>query len=149
MKIWRFHLCLIGLCLLALSGWNSTVSSTALFSTNPAGENYTATDIPHLFWSSKAKDSNHNINFDKMRVRNEENGWIADIRDVDNQLDFMNNHFKNMMPLHWAYNVINPKLQALHTNVWKYAVLYIHGGLYLEEQLHMETSWSEVNRIRT
>ena len=45
---------------------------------------------------------------------------------------FMNRTFADTSIL-WAYNAINPLVGAARADIWRYCVLYLNGGLYLDD----------------
>jgi mannosyltransferase OCH1-like enzyme len=45
---------------------------------------------------------------------------------------FMSTLFANTSVL-WAYNAINPLVGAAKADIWRYSVLYLFGGLYLDD----------------
>lgn len=44
----------------------------------------------------------------------------------------------------WAYNTINPLVGAARADIWRYCVLYIFGGLYLDDDSDIKTSLDNV-----
>eukprot|EP01135_Chromosphaera_perkinsii_P009461 Nk52_evm4s1763 gene=Nk52_evmTU4s1763 len=55
---------------------------------------------------------------------------LGAVSDEDCQV-FMNHFFKGTSIL-WAYNNINPKLGAMKADIWRYATLYVYGGVYVD-----------------
>jgi mannosyltransferase OCH1-like enzyme len=45
---------------------------------------------------------------------------------------FMNKSFANTSLL-WAYNLISPKAGAAKADLWRYAALWIYGGVYIDD----------------
>eukprot|EP01135_Chromosphaera_perkinsii_P009466 Nk52_evm9s1763 gene=Nk52_evmTU9s1763 len=57
--------------------------------------------------------------------------WAFHAMDDEACQQFMDHFFKGT-PILGAYNNINPRLGAMKADIWRYAVLYIYGGLYVD-----------------
>ena len=44
----------------------------------------------------------------------------------------------------WAYHAINPAVGAAKADIWRYCVLYVYGGLYLDDDSDIRTPLDEV-----
>ena len=62
----------------------------------------------------------------------QQDGWEMYIHGNVEQLQFMQHYYANTSAL-WAYNSIHPKLGNAACDIWRYAVLYAFGGLYLDD----------------
>lgn len=58
----------------------------------------------------------------------------------------MNTTFANT-GINWAYNVINPLIGAARADIWRYCVLYLHGGLYLDDDSDIKVPLDNVKTI--
>jgi hypothetical protein len=52
--------------------------------------------------------------------------------------DFMRTAFANTSIL-WAYNILNPMIGTAKVEVWRLAVLYTYGGLYMDDDANIQT----------
>jgi hypothetical protein len=59
--------------------------------------------------------------------------------------DFMYTMFANTS-VAWAYSVINPLVYAAKADIWRYAVLYTYGGVYLDDDSDIKDPLDEVIR---
>ena len=58
-------------------------------------------------------------------------GWFVGTMDDDDVNLFMHTVFAKTSLL-WAYRQVNPKLGAMKADIWRYAVLYVYGGVYVD-----------------
>ncbi len=63
---------------------------------------------------------------------NRNSNWEVHICDNQCKDSFINTTFADTS-INWAYNVINPLIGAARADIWRYCVLYLHGGLYLDD----------------
>ena len=56
----------------------------------------------------------------------------------------MNTVFANTS-LHWAYSKIHMAYAASKADIWRYAVLYTYGGMYIDDDSDMKTPLDEVH----
>ena len=54
------------------------------------------------------------------------------------QKQFMNVYFANTSIL-WAYTKINPKVGVMYSDIFRYCVLYMFGGVYLDDDASFQT----------
>lgn len=59
--------------------------------------------------------------------------------------EFMNTVY-NRTSILWAYNVLNPIIGTAKAEIWRLAVLYYHGGMYLDDDANLATSLDEIVR---
>lgn len=85
--------------------------------------------IPKTFWITM-KDSSKVPGHIKKYLSTHEN-WKSGIVDDSYMTLFMEKVFANTSVL-WAYNSINPQIMAGKTDIWRYAVLYVFGGVYID-----------------
>ena len=101
------------------------ITSEPSHNTNKSGRN-----IPKIVWIAsyhKPKiKPNHIVD---LETKNPD--WKINLVGKDDIYSFMEQHFKNTSLL-YAFNLINPVLKAAIIDVWRQAVLYIHGGVYLD-----------------
>jgi mannosyltransferase OCH1-like enzyme len=69
--------------------------------------------------------------------------WTFHLCDNRAQLQFMNDYYPNTSLL-WAYKQIHPSIGNSAADIWRYAVLYQFGGLYLDDDAMLDWSFSEV-----
>ena len=59
-------------------------------------------------------------------------GWELYVLGHTEQREFLENYFANTSVL-WAYNIVHPKLGVSACDIWRYAMLYAFGGMYLDD----------------
>lgn len=70
-------------------------------------------------------------------------GWginLVDNRDKDH---FMEKYFPNTSILH-AYRNIHPHALVAASDIWRYAALYLFGGVYMDDDSSVSTSFEKV-----
>lgn len=79
-----------------------------------------------------------------------ENGFLQ--RNSDWQVHFMGNlekdhfmerNFANSSFL-WAYNILNPVIGTAKSELWRLAVLYVHGGMYMDDDANIRKPLNDV-----
>lgn len=58
---------------------------------------------------------------------------------------FMRTYFMDTSVL-WAYNILNPQIGTAKAEIWRIAVLYVYGGMYMDDDANIATPLSEVVR---
>lgn len=98
--------------------------------------------IPRLIWMA-VKDIKDQLpgHIYEFFDRNKE--WEKHICDNKCKDDFMNTVFANTST-QWAYELINPALGAAKADIWRLAVLYTYGGMYLDDDSDIKTPLDEV-----
>jgi mannosyltransferase OCH1-like enzyme len=107
----------------------------------PAQANYTK-NIPRNIWIA-VRDKNDELPSHLKAFFANNPGWNVNICDNQCKDQFMNENFRQTSLL-WAYNIINPLIGAARADVWRYAVLYLNGGYYMDEDSDMKTPLDEV-----
>ena len=107
-----------------------------VFDTNVAAENGSGSVIQKKFIPqivhfavrnhSHSRPSHH-ADFSK---RNPD--WTLKYYDNESKDVFMNKHFANTSVL-WVYNLLNPDIGCARPEVWRLAVLYMEGGMYMDD----------------
>lgn len=69
--------------------------------------------------------------------------WSVHICDNACKDAFMANEFANTS-VAAIYNLINPQVGAARADVWRYAVLYTYGGVYLDDDSDMKTPFDDI-----
>ena len=68
--------------------------------------------------------------------------WEIHLTDDYAMNKFMNETFANTSLL-WAFHMINPKLGASKADIWRVAVLWRYGGVYIDADSHIYTPLSQ------
>lgn len=120
-------------------------------SSSPAsteGGNSPKKNIPRILWMAVRSEEDketiaHPPHLKNLFSRNK--GW--DIRMVSNKEkdEFMNKTFAGTSLL-WAYHAINPICGAAKADLWRYAALYVHGGVYIDDDSDMSVPLDDVVR---
>jgi hypothetical protein len=61
----------------------------------------------------------------------------------DGMDSFMNHEFAGTS-IAWAYGIINPKLMASKADIWRMAVLWYYGGVYMDADSFVNTKLSQI-----
>jgi len=98
--------------------------------------------IPHNLWiafrevppkRSMPKNIRHIIEIAKVEC------WAVNLIDGDLAEDtFMKTYFANSS-IYWAYNLISPAAIVSKVDIWRYCVLYLFGGFYLDDDSSMKS----------
>ena len=116
----------------------------------PTQENTTNADaqnagnklIPRYIWIAVV-DRNEDLLYHIIKLLERNPTWTANICDNECKDYFFSETLKGTS-IAWAYNMINPVLGAAKADVWRYCVLYIFGGLYLDNDAQIRTPFDEV-----
>ena len=118
----------------ALQSLKGTYSNISKLISN-SSRNSTASDrlIPRVFWiTMKNVSKNYQDLPDYTRhYLDYHEEWKSVIADDDDADEFMRTVFSNTSLL-WAYETLNPLLGAAKADLWRYAVLYGVGGVYID-----------------
>lgn len=79
----------------------------------------------------------------KMFERNYPLGWNFHFAGNAEKLAFMRQYFANTSTL-WAYENIHKRVGNSAADIWRYAVLYLFGGLYLDDDSYFEAKFDDV-----
>jgi hypothetical protein len=58
--------------------------------------------------------------------------WKVNFCDNDEKDKFIDEYFAGTS-FHWAYNIINPVIGTAKSELWRIAILYVHGGMYMDD----------------
>ena len=125
------------------NGTHLTMVRNAHRQRNPCNDSLANLSIPCNIWFTW-KDMSEELRPAHIKDLVRKNvGWHAHYVD-DTKMDrFMAEIFANTS-LFWAYNLINPKLGASRSDIWRLAVLWIHGGAYLDYDVIIKKRFNEV-----
>lgn len=100
--------------------------------------------IPRNIWIA-VKDRNDDLagHLKEFFKRNDQ--WKVNVCDNQCKDEFMNATFPDTSLL-WAYHTINPLVGAARADLWRYAVLYMNGGLYLDDDSDIKVPLDEVTK---
>ena len=89
--------------------------------------------IPHHLWIAVKDESSSYLSWPNVKSEIDLNpSWSVHICDNDAKDSFMANFFPNTSLL-LSYNNINPVIAgASKADIWRYAVLYVFGGVYID-----------------
>jgi len=87
------------------------------------------TSIPKIFWTTM-KNRSTVPSYMKEYLDSHKN-WTSCIVDDFYMTSFMEEVFANTSVL-WAYNTMNPNIMVAKADIWRYAVLYVFGGMYID-----------------
>lgn len=69
--------------------------------------------------------------------------WSVTICDNRCKDEFMETVFKNTSLYH-AYHMINPLVGAARADLWRYCVLYVYGGVYMDDDSDIKTPLDDI-----
>lgn len=103
--------------------------------------------IPKKVWVGRRKkpisDSELPEYLQKLFERARADGWEPSVMSNEDQLAFMEEYWPGTSTL-WAFKVINPRLGNAACDIWRYALLYAVGGLYLDDDSYLEMSLNKI-----
>lgn len=101
--------------------------------------------IPQLGWVAvrNASDSraNHWLGAKGFLARNPQ--WTFHFCGNEEKDSFMATTFPNSSLL-WAYEILNPQIGTAKAELWRLAILYVHGGMYIDDDANIGTPLNEV-----
>lgn len=102
------------------------------------------THIPRNFWMTMktVPDRHEELDPHIQEVINDNPDWIIHLIDDKEMYRFMNLTFANTSLL-WAFYKIHPLLMAGRADIWRMAVLWRHGGVYLDADAALRRPLSE------
>mmetsp|Transcript_5300 Transcript_5300/g.5446 ORF Transcript_5300/g.5446 Transcript_5300/m.5446 type:complete len:310 (+) Transcript_5300:315-1244(+) len=106
----------------------------------------TTTRIPCFLWMTTKNVSELQPMYSWIPPLIERNpDWYIRIVDDTEMINFMETVFRGTKLL-WAFNKINPVLPPVKTDIWRYAVLYVYGGGYIDTDSNIYTPLRKVVR---
>ena len=131
----------------SIQPYDLPVLPDVLHSFSPHEANLNGKRIPrHLWVAFKDIPPRENMSepLRKMIERNEKLNWTMHLADNQLKLDFMERYYANTSLL-WAYKMINPAVGNAAADIWRYGLLYMFGGLYMDDDSYFEATFDEVN----
>lgn len=108
----------------------------------PSSSSSSSKFIPHLIWIS-IKNASIPLSKDTRDFLHRNSDWEAHACDVSCQDNFIDRTFAGTST-QWAYNLIHPYNRAARTDLWKYAVLYTFGGLYIDDSVDFSVPLNDI-----
>lgn len=71
--------------------------------------------------------------------------WTVHLHSNEDQLQFMRKHFHNTSTL-WSFEIIHPRLGNAAADIWRYALLYVFGGVYMDDDSYIEANFDDLIR---
>eukprot|EP01038_Epipyxis_sp_PR26KG_P008516 gene8516-11513_t len=87
--------------------------------------------IPRHLWIA-VRELNDSMNYQMPALFARNPLWQVHIESNEMKDKFMNDVFANTSML-WAYNSISPRAGAAKADLWRYAVLWAYGGVYIDD----------------
>ena len=94
--------------------------------------------IPRRIWVA-VKDRNDTLPGHLTRLFERNPGWEVNICDNACKDSFMDEHFANTS-ISAFFHQLNPTNYASKADIWRYCVLYVYGGLYLDDDSDFKTT---------
>lgn len=101
----------------------------------------------HLWLTFRALPSSRHEMKSHLRdlfAAHEKKGWTVHLNDDKLMDDFMEVNFRNTSLL-WAYHMIHPRLGVARADIWRYAVLWFYGGVYIDDDSNIDTPLDDVS----
>jgi hypothetical protein len=103
--------------------------------------------IPRSLWvGMRERPLNESAMPDHLRklfARARRDGWEPRVMSNEDQLAFLQEYYPNTSTL-WAFSMINSRVANAACDIWRYALLYAVGGLYLDDDSYIEASLNDV-----
>jgi mannosyltransferase OCH1-like enzyme len=100
--------------------------------------------IPRHVWISvKSVPETLPHHLESLKKREEASGWKVHIEDNAAQLAFMTLYFSNTSTL-WAFQQISPRVGNAASDIWRYSLLYLFGGVYLDDDSYLGSSFEKM-----
>lgn len=74
--------------------------------------------------------------------------WTVHLYNDDMMNAFMNDKFSNTSLL-WAYNMIHPRLGVARADIWRYAITWYYGGVYMDDDSNLGNMFDDVSIFAT
>lgn len=119
--------------------WNLPVFPSVLPDYSSMLENSKGKSIPRHLWMAfkSIPPQEERSNFLTMFLdRAASHNWTIHL--VDNAATdlFMDTYFNNTS-IQWAYHMINPEIGAAKCDIWRYCLLYLYGGFYIDDDAYI------------
>lgn len=126
----------------------STITTTSDSTSNnqTSSNNITGTDSKPSQVIEEEEEQLYFADIDGVDAGRHPLGWRLKYFDHEEQLAFMRKYFANTSTL-WAYEMISPYAGPSMADMWRYAVLYIWGGVYLDDDAMIGTPFDEVSYL--
>jgi hypothetical protein len=72
--------------------------------------------------------------------------WKVSYCDNEEKDRFIEQHFKDSS-FFWAYHAINPVIGTAKSELWRLAILYLYGGMYIDDDADVLTPLSQIIRV--
>ena len=103
--------------------------------------------IPRVLWIGMRKKteslSTLSTKLQDLVNRSSSDGWFVNLLGHEEQLDYLERFWPNTAVL-WAFKAINPRLGIAACDIWRYAALYSHGGLYLDDDSYLQRPLEDI-----
>ena len=99
--------------------------------------------IPKQIWITTDKNSTRLKAINSMYTINEKRNWRTNFVTYHEQNEYMTQYFHNTSLL-WAYQLINPKLGVARGDIWRYAILWHCGGVYMDDDSSMGRPFDDI-----
>ncbi len=100
--------------------------------------------IPQLAWIAiRSANDSRPVHTAAYLARNPD--WKTTYCDNEEKDRFMREYFSNTSFL-WAYDAINPVIGTAKAELWRLAVLYVHGGMYMDDDADVLTPLTQIVR---
>lgn len=103
--------------------------------------------IPRHIWISMSSvpksRQQYTLHVQKLIEREEPHNWTIHLVSNEDQLKFMEDHYANTSTL-WAFKQISPFIGVAASDLWRYSLLYVYGGIYLDDDSVLERDLDEV-----
>jgi len=108
-----------------------------VFPPSTIGNASSSKKIPRYLWIA-VRDLADGLNYQMPALFARNKKWDVHICSNDMKDEFMNRVFANTSLL-WAYHIIAPSSGAAKADLWRYAVLWVHGGVYIDDDSDMHS----------
>jgi hypothetical protein len=92
-------------------------------------------EIPRHLWIA-VRSEKEPLNYQMQPLFQRNSRWEVHVCGNDMKDEFMNKTFANTSLL-WAYHMIHPVAGAAKADLWRYAVLWTYGGVYIDDDSDM------------
>jgi inositol phosphorylceramide mannosyltransferase catalytic subunit len=111
-------------------------------------EDFGGKRIPrHLWLTFRFLPKHKNETKDHLQIvfeRQQKLNWTVHLNDDSTMETFLNDKFANTSLL-WAYNAIHPRLGVARADLWRYAILWYYGGVYLDDDSNFGVPFDDVS----